>query len=131
MGIQNSVNNLLGTAAVASAGIKHMKTESLRSQVSSLNAKEDALRSIENIEPKLQKANEDYNAAVELSDELEKNKSSMNDWAYDYSRKEADNLIQQYGKQKANFEQRIKAIQDKLEKVEKINDVSRKGWLSR
>ena len=129
MGIQNSINNMLSTAGVASAGIKHFKMEGLRNELKAMNTSEETLNNMAKIEPKLAQANEDYNAAVELGNELEKSKADMNDWAYKYSRQEADKWIQQYRKQKMDFENRIKVLQEKLNKVDEIGEISKKGWM--
>ena len=131
MAIQNGINNLLGTLAVGSGAIKHFKTQGLSARASSLSQVAHTQREVAGMEDDALKAEENYNAAVELGNELEQSKANMSEWAYNYSREQADKWIQQYGKQKDDFMARLDTLEKQLDVQDKIENVTKKGWLSK
>lgn len=131
MAIQNSVNNLLGTVALGSTAAKHFEMQGLNARMSSLGQVAHTEKELAGMEEDAIKADENYNAAVELGNELEKSKADMSEWAYNYSRQEADKMIQQYGRQKQNFIDRLNTLEKQIEVQDKIETVTKKGWLSK
>ena len=131
MAIQNSVNNLLGTVAVGSTAAKHFQMQGLNARMSSLGQVAHTQDKLASMEEDALKADENYNAAVELGNELEQSKADMSEWAYKYSREQADKWIKQYGTQRQDFFDRLDTLEKQLEVQEKIEDVTKKGWLSK
>lgn len=129
MAIQNSINNLLGTVALGSTAVKHSQLQGLNARMSSLGQVAHTQDKLDSMEEDAIKADENYNTAVELGNELEKSKGDMSEWAYNYSRQEADKMIQQYGRQKQNFIDRLTTLEKQLEVQDKIEDVTKKGWM--